>query len=129
MKKIIISLFIMMCGASLFSQNYFSIQVNEKVHFQDVELDSCIIVINSASMRELTELKVAIFIQTYKSKSISESNPNWVIYTNEIQSSMILPVGRIFTEGDLILKVSEAIKEYLLIVNPTWQANNIIILK
>jgi hypothetical protein len=108
---------------------YFPLRINEKVHFQDVELDSCFVLIERVAIGDLCPLTAMIWFSVYKSEDISIENPSWRLTVNEIPLPITLPIGAMFSEGDIFEKVSIGVKEYLLFINPTWKASNIVIVK
>ena len=40
---------------------------------------------------------------------------------------MVVPIGTFFTEGDIFDKISQAVKDKILLANPTWVSGDIII--
>ena len=109
--------------------SYYSLQVKEQVHHQDFTLDSCFVKIQSISVPEVAELKATVFLKIYKFRSYAIENPSWTISPQEIPVIMYLPIGPLFSEGNLFIKITAGIKEYLLSINPSWNSNNLIITK
>ena len=106
---------------------YKNIQINQTVSFLDEQLTSCYLKIVDVSIQSIASLAAAYNVKIYKTKALSESNPEWNISVLEIPNSSIIQFTAEFSQGDLMLKISEALKTKLLELNPTWLAENIII--
>lgn len=108
---------------------YYSLEVKEQIHYQDFTLDSCFVKIRSISVSEVADLNAYVSLAIYKFRSYSIDNPSWIISPQEIPLNLRLPIGPLFSEGDLFIKITAGIKEYLLAINPAWNPNNLIITK
>lgn len=106
---------------------YHNIQINEKVHFLGDSATSCYVVIQDLSINSLSQLSAYYRINIYKSKVNYETNNTWNLPVTEIPGGIFIQFTADFTQGDLWTKVSEALKSYLLTLNPTWQAEHIVI--
>ena len=133
MKKSILILAVLFISTMSFGQvtenpsPYHNLQVNQLVHFQGDSTTSCYVVIQDVSVNSIRELKAMYILRVYKSKALFEKNKQWFISTDEIGFVQQIQFDASFTQGDLFMKITEALKTKLLSLNPTWTANNIII--
>lgn len=106
--------------------NYKNLTINETTTYQDVVYPSVYLKLVDVVIKSFNEKKAEVLFQLYKSKAISETNPDWQISVNEIQNIIMQ-----FEIGDLIIPetVAGGVKQALMRINPTWKEENIIIEK
>jgi hypothetical protein len=129
MKKLIL---ILACALSItfgFSQisPYHNLIINQTVHYQGDSITSCYIVIEDVMINSLKELQANYILKVYKNKQKYLTNKQWTIQIKELEQLGQIKFTPDFTQGDLFIKISEALKEQLLAINKTWLEENIII--
>jgi len=125
MKKTILILVFALISAISYGQiTYKNLTIKEPTHFQDQTYTEVYVVVRNWSVPNGNDLKATIFIDVYKSKSISVSNPDWKLNTNEVQNMQIS-----FVFGDVInaTTIAGGIKQTLLATYLNWDEKNIII--
>lgn len=130
MRKIILTLVIALFTIGLNAQTrlpYKNLQVNKPVKYMNFNMPSCYIVINDLNIQSFNMLKANVQIAIYETKEISIANPTYFTYPVQIPYPMNVPIGTFFTEGDIFDKISQAVKDEILRVNPTWVGGDIII--
>ena len=105
---------------------FHNLVVNEKIHFQGDSINSVYVVIQDLSINSLKDLKAMYVMKVYKSKAYYLKNSAWNINCDEV-SNMVIQFTAEFTQGDLFLKISQELKDALLLKNPTWKSSDIVI--
>lgn len=130
MKKIILIAIFALTSLFLNAQSdtlYKNIQINQSVTFQGSTINSCYAHITLVQLSNLCNMSAYYQVKVYENKAKYDTNKNWTIAVTEVPSEVMISFTPDFNQGDLFLKVSEALKTKLLELNPTWNAENLII--
>lgn len=125
MKKTILILVFALISVISYSQiTYKNLTIKEPTHYQDQVYNEVYVVVKNWAVPNGNDLKATIFVDVYKSKAISLTNPEWKLNINEVQNMQIS-----FEFGDIInaTTIAGGIKQALLATYPNWNAENIVI--